>query len=86
MDERSAGLSRGQRWLVFWITLPLTLLTAWTVVSLLAWVTPAFWTWGREPTVIEWLIRAILIAAPFVATVLVGWRMRRWVIRGEVRD
>lgn len=82
MQEQSSGLSRGQRWVVAWLTLPITFIAAWVVVSALVFVTPAFWTWPREPTFIEWVIRGIFIAAPFVFTALVGWCMYRWIKRG----
>ena len=86
MQERSSGLSREQRWLAAWITIPVTFIAAWVVMSVLVFVTPAVWIVGREPTFIEWVIRGIILAAPFVVTALVGWRMYRWIMRADAND
>jgi len=86
MEETASPASRGQRWLVALLTLPAVFVASWVLMSLAAWVTPAFWTWGREPTAIEWLIRVIYLAIPFAITGLVGWRMYRWIMRAERRE
>lgn len=86
MDEPSSGLSRGQRWVLAVIAMPAVFAVSWILVSALAFVTPGLWTWMREPTFGEWVLRVVFLAAPFAITALVGWRLYRWIMRGEQGD
>ncbi|WP_243077330.1 hypothetical protein [Microbacterium sp. SS28] len=84
-DSGQSPPSRSGRLFVAFLGVCATFVASYMAVSLAAFVTPAFWTWGREPTVIEWIIRGIYLAAPFVITVLVGRSLYRWARRQEPR-